>query len=66
MDAKRKKDLLLQWKNRRPEMGLISITCKSTGEMFVDISTDTQFAFNSHRFKLSANFHPNKRLQQLW
>ena len=37
MDAKRKKDLLLQWKNRRPEMGLISITCKSTGEMFVDI-----------------------------
>ena len=66
MDMKRKMELLNEWKNRRPEMGLIAITCKSTGEMFVDISTDTQFAFNSHRFKLSANFHPNKRLQQLW
>ena len=52
MDMKRKMELLNEWKNRRPEMGLISITCKSTGEMFVDISTDTQFAF--------------KRLQQLW
>ena len=29
MDAKRKKDLLLQWKNRRPEMDLIAIACKS-------------------------------------
>ena len=66
MDMKRKMELLNEWKNRRPEMGLIAITCKSTGELFVDISTDTQFAFNSHRFKLSANFHPNKRLQQLW
>ena len=62
MDMKRKMELLNEWKNRRPEMGLIAITCKSTGEMFVDISTDTQFAFNSHRFKLSANYHPNKRL----
>ena len=55
MDMKRKKELLNEWKNRRPEMGLIAITCKSTGEMFVGISTDTQFAFNSHRSKLSAN-----------
>ena len=66
MDVKRKMELLYEWKNRRPEMGLIAITCKSTGEMFVDISTDTQFAFNSHRFQLSANLHPNKRLQELW
>lgn len=66
MDMKRKMELLNEWKNRRPEMGLIAITCKSTSEMFVDISTDTQFAFNRHRFQLSANLHPNKRLQQLW
>ncbi|KAI4452226.1 hypothetical protein C823_006808 [Eubacterium plexicaudatum ASF492] len=65
MDAKRKKELLLQWKNRRPEMGIISIRCKNTGEIFADISTDTKFAFNSHRFHLSANLHRNKRLQEL-
>ena len=66
MDNERKKQLLSEWKFRRPEMGLIAVTCRATGEMFVDISTDTQFAFNSHTFKLSANTHPNKQLQQFW
>ena len=27
MDMKRKMELLNEWKNRRPEMGLIAITC---------------------------------------
>lgn len=66
MDLKRKKELLNEWKNRHPEMGLISITCKVTGEMFAGISTDTQFAFNRHCFQLSAKLHPNKQLQSLW
>lgn len=29
MDMKRKMELLNEWKNRRPEMGLIAIACKS-------------------------------------
>lgn len=66
MDTKRRKELLLQWKNRRPEMGIISIRCKATGEIFADISKDTAVAFNSHRFQLSANLHRNNRLQELW
>ncbi len=66
MNLSRKKELLNEWKNRRPEMGLVAMTCKKSGEMFVGISTDTQFAFNSHRFQLSINRHPNKQLQQLW
>lgn len=47
-------------------MGLVAITCKATGEVFADCSVDTQFAFNRHRFQLSANLHPNKKLQELW
>lgn len=66
MNEKRRKELISEWKNRRPEMGLISITCKATGEMFTDISTDTKFVFNRHRFQLSAGLHPNKELQDLW
>ena len=32
MDMKRKKELLYEWKNRHPEMGVISIRCKITGD----------------------------------
>lgn len=66
MDVKRKKELLNEWKNRRPEMGVVTILCKSTGDLFAGISKDTQVEFNSHRFKLSVNLHPNKQLQKLW
>ncbi|MEA4993877.1 MAG: GIY-YIG nuclease family protein [Oscillibacter sp.] len=66
MDIKRKKELLNEWKNRRPDMGVISIFCKATGDLFLGISKDVKADFNSNRFKLSAKFHPNKQLQALW
>lgn len=66
MDMKRKKELLEAYKNRRPEMGVISLKCKATGESFLGISTDTKADFNSNRAKLAMNYHPNKRLQALW
>lgn len=66
MDAKRKKELLEEYKNRRPEMGVISIRCAATGESFLGISTDTRADLNSSRVKLSMNYHPNARLQALW
>ena len=45
MDIKRKKELLKEWKNRRPEMGIISISCKPTGDLFLGISKDTSAEF---------------------
>lgn len=66
MDIKRKKELLDAWKNCRPKMGVISIRCKATGDLFLGISKDTRADFNSARFKLSANGHPNRQLQELW
>lgn len=66
MDIKRKKELLQQWKNRRPQMGVISFRCKKTGESFLGISKDTKADFNSNCFQLSAGMHPNKRLAELW
>ena len=61
MDIKRKKELLKEWKNRRPEMGV-----KPTGDLFLGISKDTRAEFNSNRFKLSVKLHSNKQLQELW
>lgn len=66
MDRKRKKQLLEAYANRRPEMGIISFRSAVTGETFLGISKDTRADFNSNRCKLSANRHPNKRLQELW
>ncbi len=66
MDIKRKKELLESYKNRHPEMGVISYCCKKTGQVFLGISKDTKTAFNSINTKLAANWHPNKQLQELW
>ena len=66
MDTKRKKELLEAYKNRHPEMGVISYRCKETGEVFLGISKDTKSDFNSTNMKLAANWHPNKRLQERW
>lgn len=66
MDIKRKRELLEVYKNRHPEMGVISYSCKETGDAFLGISKDTKADFNSTSVKLAANLHPNKRLQDLW
>lgn len=66
MDLRRKKELLEAYKNRRPEMGVISYCCKETGEVFLGISKDTKADFNSTSVKLASGLHPNKRLQLLW
>lgn len=66
MDIKRKKELLEAYKNRKPEMGVISYRCNNTGDVFLGVSKDIKADFNSINMKLSANRHPNKSLQELW
>lgn len=66
MDIKRKKQLIEEYENRKPEMGVISFCCIATGEAFYGVSKDTKADFNSNHFKLNANWHPNMRLLELW
>jgi spore maturation protein CgeB len=66
MDIKRKRELLENYKNRHPEMGVISYCCKENGDVFLGISQDTKADFNSTNFKLSGNCHPNRQLQELY
>lgn len=66
MEIKQKKQLLEEYKNRHPEMGVILFRCIETGETFFGCSKDTKADINGSSFKLSAGNHPNKRLQELW
>ena len=66
MDAKRKKELIYEWKNRCPEMGVVSFRCKEIGETFLGISKDIKAEYNSNCFKLRAGMHPNQRMQELF
>lgn len=66
MDTTRKKELRQQWKNRHPEMGVISFRCKETEESFLGISKDTKADINRNRFQLETGTHPNKKMTELW
>lgn len=66
MDANRKKALREGYKTRRPDMGVLAITCVETGDRFLFLSRDAATGFNRHTFQLSAGMHPNKVLQALW
>lgn len=66
MNENRKKQLLLKYKYRKPEMGIIYFKCISTGDIFIDISKDTTAHINSNSFKLGGNLHSNYSLQKLW
>ena len=66
MDQKRRRELLWEYRNRKPEMGILSYLCVATGESFLGISRETRADINSNRMKLTTNWHPNKALQALW
>lgn len=66
MDKLKRKELISEWKERHPEMGVVSVKCIATDEEFYDVSKDIRTWFNRHRFELNDNQHKNKRLQELW
>jgi len=66
LNTERRKQLLEEYKNRKPEMGILSFCCTATNEKFLCQSKDTKAHINSNVFQLSAKTHPNKRLQALW
>ena len=61
-----KKQLQEEYKNRCPEMGIVSYRCISTNESFLAAFADIKASFNSTRAQLSGRMYPNKRLMELW
>ena len=66
MHSERRKELLEAWKDRHPEMGVISFRCNPTDEIFFTTATDIPAKFNRIRFQLSAGNCQNNQLQALW
>lgn len=66
MEKDKRKEMIQEYRDRKPEMGIIAIRCNKTDDIFYGMSTDTRADYNGNRFKLNLNSHPNKQLQKLW
>ncbi len=66
MNKDKRKQLIQEYKDRMPEMGVISYCCIATGDTFLGISSDIKADFNSTTNKLSSGYHPNRELLKLW
>ena len=66
MEEKRKKELIWEYKNRKPNMGIVSVYCIPEKKRFLEVAKDIKTTINSNSFQLSLGWHPNKELQKLW
>lgn len=66
MNEMRKKKLLMQYKFRKPEMGVYVYECIPTGTSYIGCYHDLNARINSSKFKLMGGLHPNKNLQNDW
>lgn len=67
MDKQRKKELLEQYRQMRPEMGAFVFHCKGNGKNYLCVDKDIRGTINSIRFQLWANsFRLNAGLQKDW
>lgn len=62
----RKKQLIMEYKEKKTDMGIICIKNKITDESFFKPHKDTKSYLNRCIFQLNANSHPNYELQEQW
>lgn len=62
----RKKELKLQYKQRKPDMGIFRIKCEVTGKCHLQTASDLRAVMNGARVRLDGGFHPFRELQQEW
>jgi len=61
-----RKDLIREYKQRKPPMGVYRILCGPTGNALVAASTDIPSILNRQRAQLKFGGHPSKLLQADW
>lgn len=66
MNADRRKQLQEEYKNRKPDMGVLAFTCRQTGDSYLMAASDIKAAFNRCRLQLNIGRHPNSKLQSQW
>lgn len=62
----RRKELLEQYKQMKPDMGIFWVRAKDGNKCFLETSQNVKGKMNSVRFQLDAGNHPNQELQQEW
>jgi hypothetical protein len=61
----RKKELLMEYRQRKREMGVFLFECAEGGR-YIGRADDPKGAINKNVFQLKMGSHPNKRLQKEW
>ena len=61
----RKKELLMEYRQRKREMGVYLFECAEGGR-YIGRADDPKGAINKNVFQLKMGSHPNKRLQKEW
>ena len=64
--TKSRKELKDEYKHKAPEMGVFQIRNLKSGKVFIGSTTTLGTIWNSQKFQLEMNGHPNKELQADW
>lgn len=62
----RKKELKLQYKQMKPEMGIFIIRSKADNKGYIQTTQDLKGMMNGTLVRLEGNMHPCKELQKEW
>lgn len=62
----RRKELVEQYKRRKPDMGIFIIRRKGGKRCFLETSANVPAFMNRVRFQLNHGSHPNRELQRDW
>lgn len=66
MDKSRKKELIAQYKQTKPRMGLFIIRSKVNNKCYLQATQDLRGVMNGAVVRLRAGMHPNRELQKEW
>jgi hypothetical protein len=66
LDAQRKKELIAQYKQTRPQMGVFIIRCKKNTKYYLEGTQNLHGRINGTQARLAAGMHPNRELQKEW
>jgi hypothetical protein len=62
----RRRELKEQYKQMKPEMGIILIKSKLNNKCYIEATKNLKGTINGTKFKLNAGSHRNKELQRQW
>lgn len=62
----KKKELKLQYKQTKPQMGIFIIRSKVNNKCYLQSTQDLRGVMNGAKVRLMSNMHPYKELQKEW